>query len=224
MRDEAVDFSEPRFTSPILTVREVADLVGMSLDTAQSWAGQRQDRRQLFTRISQGHRGWPSVPLIGLAEASSLRALKSLLPASEVRIAAQFIKEHAGIRFALANQRLVTDGTNAYLEEHGGESVTRLRDNQGAIVEAFRDHLRPLLFLDDDFPVAYQVPQLHGVEIDPRFNAGRMSFARNHVPLFAVAGLLRAGEPPATVAQEYGLSSAEVRSVEEHLEWLATAA
>jgi hypothetical protein len=45
-------FDAPRFTTPILTVRDVAQLVGMPIDTAQAWAGQRKDWAQLFTRIT----------------------------------------------------------------------------------------------------------------------------------------------------------------------------
>ncbi|WP_152185607.1 DUF433 domain-containing protein [Segeticoccus rhizosphaerae] len=220
----AVDFTEPRFTTPILTVKDIATLVDMPIDTAQAWAGQRRDRPQLFTRFPQDRRGWPSVPLIGLAEASSLRALKSFLPPSEVAVAARYIKDHADRPHALASQRLVTDGATAYVEEYHGESVTRLRDQQTTIVEVFRDHLRPLVFLEDEFPIAYKVPQLPGVEINPNFNAGRMSFRRNRVPVFAVAGSLLGGDSRDEVEEQYRLTADEVLSVERQLDWLTQAA
>jgi len=215
----AVDFTEPRFTSPILTVRDVSELVGMPLDTVQAWAGQRRDRPAEFKTVRNLKRGWPIVPLVGLAEASSLRALRAALPPSEVREAAAFIRQHLDGQYPLANRRLVTDGATAYVQEAGG-SVRRIRDSQEAIVEAFEEHLRPLIFLEDEYPVAYRVERLHEVEIDPRFNAGRMHFARNKVPVFVVADLLRAGELPAAVQHDFGLTRQEIRSVQRELDWL----
>lgn len=51
-----------------------------------------------------------------------------------------------------------------------------------------------------------------------------MSFRRNRIPLFAVAGLLSSGEQPAVVALEFGLAAAEVSLVVDHLAWLGQAA
>ena len=79
-----VDYQEPRFVTPICTVQDVADLVGMPLDTVNAWAGQRSSRRQMFTREPQDHRGWPTVPLVGLVEANTLRTLREMLAPSEV--------------------------------------------------------------------------------------------------------------------------------------------
>ena len=79
-----IDYEEPRFVTPICTVQDVADLVGMPLNTVKAWAGQRSSRRQMFTRNPQDHRGWPSVPLVGLVEANTLRTLREMLAPSEV--------------------------------------------------------------------------------------------------------------------------------------------
>ena len=88
-----VDYGEPRFVTPICTVHDVATLVGMPLDTVKAWAGQRTSRRQMITRLPQRHRGWPSVPLVGLAEAHTLRTLRELLPKTEVDAAAAAQRE-----------------------------------------------------------------------------------------------------------------------------------
>lgn len=217
----SVDFDAPRFTAPILTVSDVAWLVGMPRNTAVAWAGQR-GRPGMFTTLTPAGRGRPSVPLVGLAEAASLRALKQILPAREVRVAADFIQRVSQSPYPLAHRRLVTDGATTFLQEH--DELVRLRDGQGTIGDAFRDHLRPLVFLDDDYPTAYNVPQIPGVQIHPLFNAGRMSFKRNRVPLFAIAGLIRAGEDTATIAREFRLDSWEVDQVVEHIDWPGKAA
>lgn len=217
-----VDYGEPRFVTPICTVQDVAELVEMPLDTVKAWAGQRRSRRQMITRIAQPHRGWPSVPLVGLAEATALRSLKAVLPFPEVQAAAAWIRERFDAPHALANRRLMTDGAYAYVRE-GHSELYRVRTKQLAFVEVVEEHLRPLVFEDDDYPVAFRV-KIPGVTVDPRFNAGRMTFLRNRVPVFAVAGSLAGGDSVDEVMQQYGLTLQEVQAVAEHREWAAKAA
>ncbi|PID53040.1 MAG: hypothetical protein CSA58_09145 [Micrococcales bacterium] len=217
-----VDYKEPRFVTPICTVQDVADFVSMPLDTVKAWAGQRSSRRQMFTRNPQDHRGWPSVPLVGLVEANTLRTLREMLAPSEVEAAALWIRQRFDAPFALANRRLVTDGAYAYVQENPSD-LYRVKTNQHAFVEVLEDHLKPLIFEDDNYPVAFQV-RIPGVAIDPRFNAGRMTFIRNRIPVFAVRGSLAGGDSVDEVMQQYGLTLQEVAAVDEHREWAATAA
>lgn len=217
-----VDYAEPRFVTPICTVQDVADLVGMPLDTVKAWAGQRSSRRQMFTRKPQDHRGWPSVPLVGLVEANTLRTLREMLAPSEVEAAALWIRQRFDAPFALANKRLVTDGAYAYVKENPND-LYRVKTKQHAFVEVLEGHLKPLIFEDDDYPVAFEV-RIPGVAIDPRFNAGRMTFIRNRVPIFAVLGSLTGGDSVDEVMQQYGLTLQEVAAVDEHREWAAAAA
>ena len=217
-----VDYTEPRFVTPICTVQNVADIVDMPLDTVKNWAGQRHSRRQMFTRAPQAHRGWPSVPLIGLVEANTLRTLREMLAPSEVEAAANWIRRQYDAPYALANRRLVTDGAYAYVQENPSE-LYRVKTQQYAFVEVLKEHLKPLVFEHDDYPVAFEV-RIPGVVIDPRYNAGRMSFKRNRMPVFAVLGSLRGGDSVDEVMQQYGLTLQEVAAVDEHREWAAEAA
>lgn len=218
----AVDYTEPRFVTPICTVQDVAALVGMPLETVKTWAGQRRSRRGMVTRTLQDHRGWPSVPLVGLVEANTLRTLRDMLAPSEVEAAALWIRRQYDAPYALANRRLVTDGAYAYVRENPSD-IYRVKTGQHAFVEVLEDHLRPLVFEQDDYPVAYGV-RIPGVVIDPRFNAGRMTFTRNRVPVFAVVGSLEGGDSVDEVMQQYRLTLQEVAAVDEHREWAAQAA
>lgn len=217
-----VDYAEPRFATPICTIQDVADLVGMPLDTVKAWAGQRSARRQMFARTPQEHRGWPSVPLVGLVEANTLRTLREMLAPSEVEAAAAWIRQRFNAPYALANRRLVTDGAYAYVRENPSD-LYRVKTKQHAFMEILEGHLSPLVFEDDDYPVAFEV-RIPGVVIDPRFNAGRMTFVRNRVPVFAVLGSLQGGDSIDEVMQEYGLTLQEVAVVDEHRKWAARAA
>ncbi len=217
-----VDYTEPRFVTPICTVQDVAGIVGMPIETVKSWAGLRKTRRQMITRTPQGHRGWPSIPLVGLVEANTLRTLRDLLPASEVEAAATWIRDHFEAPYALANRRLVTDGAYAFVQENPSD-LYRVKPQQHAFIEVLEEHLKPLIFESDDYQVAFEV-RIPGVVIGPRFNAGRMMFQRNRIPIFAVLGSLTGGDSVDEVMQQYGLTLHEVAAVDSHREWATAAA
>ncbi|MGN6413746.1 DUF433 domain-containing protein [Flexivirga sp.] len=223
-----IDLAEPRFADPILTVREVASLVAMPVTTLQSWSGQRKSRPQVVTRLTNARRGWPTIPLVGLVESSVLRGLIGLgLPRREIRGVVDYLVSEYDSPHPFADQRLVTDGRLAYaLQAVDGAVVTghRVTTGQQVIVDAIKGHVRDINFADDHFAQSYTVRGLAGVTIDPRFNAGRMSFERTRTPLFAVADLLSAGETPREVANDFGLSAAEVEMVQANLAWLESAA
>lgn len=222
-----VDFEGERFANPILTVPETALLVGMPVVTLQNWAGQRSSRPQMITRVPPLRRGWPSIPLVGLVEASVLRGLWKLgLPRHEIETVIAHLRDRENSPHPLATQRLVTDGHLAYvLEEMGNETAAfHIATQQHVILEAVQGHLQRIEFADDGYPMAYHLENLPGVAIDPRFSGGRMAFTRTRTPLFAVAGSLLAGEERADVQEMYGLTAAEVGVVERNLEWLEEAA
>ena len=141
----------------------------------------------------------------------------------QARKAADFIRDTYGDEYAMASKRLLTDGTDAFIEDEYG--IARLKDGQGAWREVLREHLRPLIMGPDGFVEAFRVEQFTNsdVTIDPRFNAGRMSFTRNRVPVFTVAGALEAGEELGHVADDFGLTIEEANDVARLSGWLASA-
>jgi uncharacterized protein (DUF433 family) len=184
-------------------------------------------RDPLIHSVMTTRRGWPSIPLLGLAEASTARALRDAhLPMRVLVEAAEYIREHANDEFALASPKLVTDGTAAYLHDATTDDLTRLRDGQAAFVDVVRKHLRPLIPGDDGYVSQFRVMRFATSEvvIDPEMNTGRMYFTRTGVPLFVIAGALRAGEHPAIVAEDFDLTRDEVSEVESNLEWLEAVA
>lgn len=190
---------DPRLR-PILTVAEVAELVQMATPTLYSWLRPAASRPPLIRGVAAvEHRGEPSLSVIGLAEVHTAHALRShnwTMP--------QLIKfarrEQQVDPYALATPRLLTDEIDVFVEQD--DELSRLWDRQIPFSEVVRPLLRELVPWEDDRTGAYRPAQLQSdlVEIDPRFNSGRMSFRRNRVPLFAVAGALRAGEDAETVA------------------------
>lgn len=210
-----------RTSSPIATRSEVARLLDLRPSRISGWTIGSSKRPPLVHTAPGGY-GRLTVPLVGIAEASALTALiEGGMSFPEVRRAVDFIRREEGEEFALASPRLLTDGTEAFLQD--GEGLRRLRDRQGAFSEVLRAHLQPLVIGADGFVEAFKVERYQAgeVTIDPRYNAGQMSFTRNRVPLFAVAGALRAGERPRDAARDFGLSDEEVAEVARDVEWLA---
>jgi uncharacterized protein (DUF433 family)/predicted DNA-binding transcriptional regulator AlpA len=212
-----------RVTTPICTPNEVSTLVGMPRSTVYSWMKAVPEHRpQLIHRVTPEFRGWPSIPLIGLAEASVIRALRDGgMAMPEIAAAVEYLRKMGG-EYALGRPELVTDNVTAFIAEEGG--VYSLRHGQGVLLDIVKEYLHPFTLAPDGFVQAYLLPQMPGVEIDPRFSSGRMRFTRTGVPLFAVAGLLEAGEDSEAVADEYGLRVEEVELVRERLPWLSSVA
>lgn len=178
----------------------------------------------MITRYRPLKRGWPSIPLVGLAEAAVLRGLlEQGVRRSEIYATVDHLRTEYNSPFPFADHRLLTDGQLVYALEESG-AMYRVSTDQFVFRDVVEEHLKPIVFGEDNFPTAYRIPDMPGVEIDPRYNSGRWSFERNRVPLFAVAGAIEAGESPAVVCEAFGLTADEVTLVERNLERLADAA
>lgn len=217
-----MESSDVRASAPICTPMEVAALVGMPLSTVYSWMKPTHTRPALIHNVEPEVRGWPRIPLIGLAEASVLRAMRDRkMKMPEIAAAVLYLRETSG-EYALGSPALVHDGVVAMLRRP--EGLETLRGGQGVLLETVERRLQPFTLAPDGFVQSYLVPKLDGVEIDPRFASGRMRFTRTGVPVFAVTGLLEAGDPVEAVADEYELRTAEVELVRQHLPWLSQVA
>lgn len=179
-------------------------------------------RPALVHSVTPAVRGWPSIPLIGLAEARVVRGLRDGgMKMREIAAAVDYLRGRSGPH-ALANPDLLHDGTQALVRDTDG--ITALRTGQPLLPGIVDEWLEPFRLAPDGYVEAYLVQGMPGVEIDPRFSSGRMRFTRTGIPVFAIAGVLEAGDPPEMVAAEYGLTGDEVRLVHERLPWLSEAA
>lgn len=208
-----MDASDVRVTVPICTPRQLGELIDMPLSTVYSWTKPTATRPALIHRVEPLRRGWPTIPLIGVAEAMVLRPLRKdwKMRMPEISAAVTFLREEGG-PFALGNPQLLHDGVLALLQDPDG-SLSALRSGQGVLPGLLREQLHPFRLAPDGFVEALKVQQIPETEIDPRFSSGRMRFTRTGVPVFAVAGMLKAGEPPEVVAHEYGVELRLVQAV-----------
>lgn len=219
----AIEPNDIRASAPILTYPEVSALVRMPETTVRHWGTGRGRVGDIVHTIKPKKRGWPSIPLVGLAEVSSLRALRmGGMDMTEIARAAAFIRNEFNDPYALSNPRLMTDGATAFIEHDAG--VTRLRDGQEAFEQVIQEHLKPLNIGLDGYVESFEVDRDLGISIDPRYNSGRPAFVDSRIPVFAVLGALRAGESEGAVADDFGITIREVAAISNQRDYFALVA
>lgn len=214
----SIDSSDIRVSAPILTFRRAAELIGITRpEKLRAWSRASGSRPALVHAIPPRRKGWPTLPLIGLAESSSLNALRDFgMSMQQASAAAQYIRSEMSDQYALANPQFVTDGTDAFIETD--DVLMRIKDQQGAFKDVLRDHLRPLILGADGYVEQFLVEADPRIIIDPRFNSGRPSFADSMMPVFPIVDLLLGGENPRHIADDFEVDFSQVEFIDEHKE------
>jgi uncharacterized protein (DUF433 family) len=226
--------NDNRFSIPLYSQAEAARYVDMPPSTLRDWAhpGTRRVERAMVTRVGTAKPGQPTVPFVGLAEAMFLSALRRAgVPMQQIRPALTMVEERLGVAHALASRRLFVIGPQLLWEvaaegELGADerrALIVLRDGQYVFREVVERYLRRIDYADDDYAArlwlpAYEVARLR---VDPEINFGLPYFADSGAPAHAVLARLRAGEPLADVATDFGLPEDQVAEVADRAEVLA---
>jgi uncharacterized protein (DUF433 family) len=210
---------DDRFTLPLLTPQETAEQLQIPERTIRRWLHENAAGHPLVHSITPDRRGWPSVPFVAVVEAYVLRTLRSLhLPVDRIREAAADIRDQFGTEYGLATRRIATDGIDIFVHYLDRDEVARAGDRQMPIRTVIDDYLKYIVWDDDDeFPRRLTLrrydPAVAEVVIDPRFAWGAPIVEPAKVTVETVLGMWRAGESTAVVADEYGLSIAQVEAL-----------
>lgn len=203
------------FATPLLTARETARYLKMPESTLDLWLADRSGL-PLVHGVKPERRGWPRVPFVGIVEAYVLRTLREIgFTMPEIRRAADLVRSEFDDPYALARQRIATDGVGLFVRV-ADESFVRARDRQVAIPEVISEYLTYISWDANGNPAQLRLPQYPteaAVVIDPRFGWGAPVLARSKVPVEAMVSLWRTGESISAVAEEYELSADVVESV-----------
>jgi uncharacterized protein (DUF433 family) len=206
-----------RFSDPLLSVQEAARHLDIPDRTLQRWLHRESAAGvPVVHGVEPVKRGWPSLPFVAVVEAYVLRSLRGYLSMPKIREAAEAVRVRFDDEYGLATQRIATDGVDIFVEHADGD-LARARDGQRPIQEVIRGYLRYISWETDD-PYPYrlrlrQYPDVAPVIIDPRFGWGAPVVAENKVPVDAITGLWRAGEPLDVVAREYGLTLQQAEAI-----------
>ena len=231
MREEG-GVSLDRFETPLYGISEAAGYLAVPSSTLATWAYGYERRRPgaglvigepVITAIRPERRHEAAVPFIGFAEAYALAAFRQAgVPMQRIRPAIDALDRELGLEHALASKQLYTDGAEVLYDyaQHAadtaeGESARELvvvRNNQRVFAEIVDSYLRRVDFAPDGYAQLIHLPQYRVAEVtvDPDHAFGRPRFSRGGAGLADVIDLFRAGEPIDAVAEEFGLSRAEV--------------
>jgi uncharacterized protein (DUF433 family) len=203
------------YSTPLLTAREVARSLRMPESTLNVWLADRRPA-PLVHAVDAERRGWPRVPFVGVVEAYVLRSLRDLgFSKASIRRAADLVREDFSDPYALAKERIATDGVGLFVRV-ADESLVQARDRQIAISEAISDYLTYISWDVTGNPSQLRLPQYPReaeVVIDPRFGWGVPVLARSRVPVDALVSLWKNGESIEAVSEEYELPTDVVENV-----------
>jgi uncharacterized protein (DUF433 family) len=133
----------------------------------------------------------------------------------DIRRAADLVRKEFDDPYALAKQRIATDGVGLFVRV-ADESLVQARDRQVAIPEVISNYLAYISWDATGSPAQLRLPQYPSeaeVIIDPRFGWGAPVLAKSKVPVEAMVSPWRTGEPISAVAEEYDLPADVVENV-----------
>ncbi|MCY4103078.1 MAG: DUF433 domain-containing protein [bacterium] len=224
-----------RFDVPLYTVAEAALIVDVPYSTLASWAKgyvRRPPGRRpivgapILTAMQADRPGEPTIPFVGLVEALVLAAIRrSGVPMQRIRPALDALKSEIGVEYALASEKLYTDGAEVLYDY--GEScrgtdqgncaldLVIVRSNQRVFVEIIQSYLRRITYGDDGYATVISVPayELAEVVADPKRSFGAPIFARAGARVEDVLERFWAGETLLETAAEFGVPVGELEDV-----------
>ena len=219
------------YTTPLYSQAEAAWIVGVPANTFRNWAHgyayktttEKVVSKDPLVTLAPEHNRM-RVPFLGLAEAYVLDALRiSGIPMVRIRPAVESLKQGMGLPFALLSERLMTDGVEV-LYDYVGEELEAAQGKVGLAVirgdkqlvfrEAIEQYLQSVTY-EDGFVTSLE-PRRFGdgiLSVNPKINAGQLSFASSGVRVEDVLRRVRAGESLSEVARDFELSTESIRSV-----------
>jgi len=218
---------DPRFTRPLYTVAEAARYVGMPPSTLSAWAkGYRKtfadrpavDQGPVITSIAETRSGSPSIPFIGLVEATVVQAFRqTVLPLQRVRRALRVLADQGELPHALASERMYTDGAQVlydYASDTGDQMLrllTVVDSGQRVFHEVIVDYLRRITF-DDTWATGLVLPVTESdlLRVVPTVASGDPIFLHGGAPLSAVISRSKAGESMTSIAEDYEVPVADI--------------
>lgn len=212
-----------RFQDPLYTPAEVATFLGVPVETIRRWAGPSSGVREAVITAAPGRPRHARIPFVGLAEAYTLRAIREAgVSLQRIRPALERLDAELGLAHALASQRLYTDGSEVLLDvaqraegqvSLAGKQLVVVRNGQHVFHEVVAEYLRRITF-EGGYAQVIPLPAYADarVVVDSRRSFGQPIFESSGVRLADALSLFRAGEPLATVSEEYGVPETELEA------------
>jgi uncharacterized protein (DUF433 family) len=209
-----------RFDVPFFLIEEAAQHLGLPASTLRSWTRRQAGPAPLVHRLQPQTPRSASLPFVGLVEAHMLRGFRELgLSAQGLRVSVTRLREQFADEYALATQRLATDGVSLLVDmaaAHDEPMWVRAIDGQAVIPDVIGRYLRFVIWSKKDrYPTRLKLKTYEGADviIDPRFAFGQPVLKRQKIRVQDILDAFWAGESSRTVAAEFGVKTAEVEAV-----------
>jgi len=214
-----------RFTVPLYTAAEAARFLGVPSSTFSTWAkgyirrpsGRAEVAGVPILTSVPGERGFPTVPFVGLAEGIVLAAFrKAGVSLQHIRRAVTVLEREIGVDHALASRRLYTDGAVIlfdYAESEHDDELTVVVTQQRVFSPIVEEYLQRIEHGRDGWAVRVASPVTARpiILVDPRRAFGQPIFVHGAAPVDSIVGRVKAGDPIAEVAEDFGVPEADVR-------------
>jgi|FLYL01.1.fsa_nt_gi uncharacterized protein (DUF433 family) len=224
-----------RFEVPLYTLTEAARIVGVPVSTLTTWAkgyvrrpGGRAEvvGEPIITYLPPEGPRRPSIPFVGLTEATVLAAVRrSGVPMQRIRPALHALETKLGLDHALASRRLYTDGAEVlydYGESHADRVEGRvalqlivIRSGQRVFTEAIQQYLQRIEYGPDGYARLIHVPiyQQAEVIVDPTRSFGAPIFERGGARVDDVLQRFWSGESLDELSREFGVPLNQLEDV-----------
>ena len=208
---------------PAYTLAEASRYLKLATATLRSWViGRTYPKAGEVARfvplIRPCHKQPLQLSFWNLIEAHVLRALRTDhgVPIQSVRQAIKYAERKLDIERLLLHKELRTHAGEVFLEKYG-ELINLSASGQLAMRRLFEEHLKRVEWDQWQFPVRLYpfsaseaaTPDRH-IAIDPNIAFGRPVLLSKGVSTGAIADRIDAGESVNDLADDYGLSPAEI--------------
>lgn len=206
---------DPVLNRGIMNMTDAARYLAVSQQTFHRWAKGYERGAPLLHLAPTERAGVASVSFLALTEAYVLEALrKAGVRVRKIRPALRVLQKEFGTENALTAPNLATDGIDVlwdFSKTSGGSGLIEARTGQTVIRAIVEDYLSYITW-DCGAPTRLTLPSCEPskVVVDPHLSFGLPRFGLTGPRLIDVAGMLKAGEEPAVVADEFGISTHDV--------------
>lgn len=210
--------NDPRITSGLLNMADAARFLAVPQQTFHRWArGYVSGEPLLHVLDSEHSRRTASVTFIALAEAYVLQALREAgVRLQRIRPALASLQREFGQEYVLVAPELATDGIDLlwdFARTQEGAGLIEGGTGQHVMREIVRDYLQYISWNKDRLPdqLVLRHCEPSKVVVDVRHAFGQPRFGSG-ARVADVAAMLKAGEDPEVVSDEFGVSIDDVRT------------
>ncbi|MGH3969723.1 MAG: DUF433 domain-containing protein [Mycobacterium sp.] len=208
--------SDVRYTRGIMTMASAARYLEVPRQTFHRWARGYERGKPIIHVLDKAAADVP-VTFISLVEAWVLEGLRRAgVRPQRIRPALEVLQKEFGREYVLTSPNLATDGIDVlwdFARTREGAGLIQGVSGQAVIREIVEDYLQYVTW-DRDEPTVLRLRSCEPskVVVDPARGFGQPRFGVAGARMIDVAAMLKAGEMPEVVADEFGISEADVRT------------